>query len=164
MKIIVLHALVVGCALTCYSQRVAIISEQRNYTVIISYCACTDGGDYSVDSGAVIIPAQLRQSYIDERCKRAKLYGASRETIASQLASNGYQTWALRATSVAAWDSLFTPPKRASDSKLSESKARAIQGSYWRRRYRVTGTVAGINGPYLVFKVLKAVRVKDVKY
>ncbi len=158
MKKTILPVLIILWALTAASQAPQLIAKisERHITITVYYCACTDGGDYSVDSGQVIVPEQLRQAYIDERCKRAKLYGSTREVISKRLALNGYKVWNLRATSLTAWDSLFTP-----NVHIAENKAQAIQSEYWRRRYRLTGTVIGLKGHYLVFKVQKALRIKD---
>jgi hypothetical protein len=130
-------------------------------TVTIYYCACTDGGDFSVDSGEVVVPVQLRPAYIDALSKRGKLYG-TREQIIERATRNKYRVSSLRAASVAARDSLFTPPKSGHYTSAPEAEDRTIQGGYWRRRYRITGDVVGLNGPYAVFKIRKAVRIADV--
>lgn len=166
MKIVILVTLLIGCTspvISQYSAPVIKFLTPPQNTVTIHYCACTDGGDFSVDSGEVIVPEQLRQSYIDALSKRAKLYG-TREAIVKRTAVNGYRVSSLRAATPASWDSLFTPPKRSSSVRISEDKDRVIQSNYWRRRYRVTGTVTGLNGACLVFKVQKALRIVDVNY
>jgi hypothetical protein len=140
------------------SERASVVPTQC--TVTVYYCACTDGGDFSVDSGEVIVPVQLRPAYIEALSKSGKLYG-TREAIVSRLTRNSYRVSSLRAASVATWDSLFTPPKRGRDS-YTEAEEQTIQGAYWRRRYRITGDVIGLNGPFTVFKIRKAVRIADV--
>ena len=162
----VLTTLTFACALTTVSQFLPAIKYRplQQQTITIYYCACTDGGDFSVDSGEVIVPERLREAYIDERCKKTKLYGTTREVIIKRAASNGYRVSSLRSATVAAWDSLFTPSGRSSSDPIPENEDRAIQGGYWRRRYRVSGTVIGLKGPYLVFKIQKAVRIADNNY
>ncbi|MDO7848128.1 hypothetical protein Q5H92_17310 [Hymenobacter sp. M29] len=166
MKIVGIVPFMAACALPAlsqYSQPVARRPFPPQYTVTIGYCACTGGGDFSVDSGEVIVPEQLRQSYIDALSKWQKLYG-TREKIVERVASNGYRVSSLRAVTPAAWDSLFTPSARNGNVAFlngKDSEERASQGSYWRRRYRITGTVIGIAGPYPIFKIQRAVRISD---
>lgn len=164
MRMSALVTLCLACASTAVSQKPhSTINKPKQYTVTIYYCACTGGGDFSVDSGEVVVPAHLRQSYIDALSKYAKLYG-TREQIIKRATSNGYRTSALRAATPAAWNSLFTPPKRSNQDLLVEDEGRGIQGSYWRRRYRISGTVIGLDGPYPVFKIQKARRIADMNY
>ncbi|GAB2874838.1 hypothetical protein [Hymenobacter ruber] len=167
MRTDVLIILLTVCAFPVTGQKSRPVINKtipQKQILIISYCACTDGGDFTADSGEVIVPEQFRQSYIDARSKYAKLYGTTREQIAKRAILSGYRVSALRAATSAAWDSLFTPPKRNSQNPVSKDEDSAIQGSYWRRRYRIIGAVIGMDGPYPVFKIQKAVRIADVNY
>ena len=167
MRITLLPALLFICAFTVANECPQVNKNEppQRYTVTVYYCACTDGGDFSVDSGTVIMPPQFRQEFVEARYQQNKRYGTTRKKVAQALRRDGYQVSSLRSTTPAAWDSLFTPPGCYSchnQDGIETDEDRKAQAGYWRRRYRITGTIVGLNKTYPVFKVQKAVRIADV--
>lgn len=139
-------------------------SPSAPITVTVYYTACSDCADFEVDSGEVVVPAPLRAAYAEavyRAWRRVTRTSPSLERVQQKLLTEGYRSsGSLRAATRASYDSLYTPPGFVNFDSPSDQEA-ALQVAYWHRRYRLTGTVVGLDRTYPVFKVQKAVRLAD---
>jgi hypothetical protein len=129
-------------------------------TVTVHYQSCSDCADFTVDSGTVVVPPRLRAAYVDAMYRHMRRYGRTLERVQRDVAARGYVCGDLRAATDASYDSLYTPPGFVNFDFPSDEEA-ALQVAYWQRRYRLTGTVVGLDRTYPVFRVQKAVRLAD---
>ncbi|GAA4354923.1 hypothetical protein GCM10023185_17240 [Hymenobacter saemangeumensis] len=131
----------------------------RLYTLREYHEECTECGDFQIDSGKVIIPLHMRETFINQALKSRRMRGRSKEEIADFYKSRGY-TAGLRLESEEAFDSLFLLPGHSRGDTL-KNKYGVVYPWDFERQYRVTGMVTGMQWPYLQFKVIKAVLLLD---
>lgn len=139
-------------------------------TVVVHHDECTECGDFELDSGAVIVPLQLRSQYVRANARWQFFINKGWDNPTQKVDSLAiirrqeakfrlmhYRLYTVRLASESAFDSLFLLPGRTRDD--------TIGGNAWdfNRRYRTTVEVVGMQGRYLTVRVRKAVRLADRK-
>jgi hypothetical protein len=135
---------------------------QQTVTLVVRHNECTSCQDLTVVSGTVSIPSHLRQAFIDNQVNdRGPGPRLSRDELLEWHNSRGYEVTDLDLTSKAIFESLFSVPGRT----ITLYKGSPTFDYPWNfdRKYRITGQIIAIQGKVPVFKIQRAVLLRNSK-
>ena len=120
--------------------------------MVVHHSECTSCGDLEIDSGAVVVPPQLRNALLQHY---QRVFGNSFANWEKNWQDRKYIVGNVRIDSDSTFDAMYLLPGRTRTDTIYNQYG-IINPWDFHRCYRVTGHVVGIRGLYLLFHVDKA--------